>query len=117
MHKSGKSSPEWLNVELLQKAVRNYKNDYNVQIKDFSIQSGFSEHIASEMFQCKIDFESCNSSKCETLNVVIKARSTTNEVAADGPLFENEIQIYTNTIPLIHRLFERNGIKINLAPE
>lgn len=119
MQQPANVSPEWINVALLQKAIRSYRNDDSIEIIDFSIKSGFSEHIASAMFQCKIDFKSFNS-KCETLNVVVKARPITDGIkliAAEGPLFVNEIKMYTNTIPAFHQLYERSGIKIDLAPE
>lgn len=111
--------PEWINIAFLQKAIRSYKNDDSIEIIDFSIKSGFSEHIASVMFQCKIEFKSFNS-KCETLHVVVKASPINDgikSIATEGPLFENEIEMYTSTIPAFRQLYERSGIKIDLAPE
>lgn len=112
--------PDWMNVVLLQNAIRSYKNNDCVEITDFLIKSAFSEHIASTMFQCSIDFKS-PSSKRETLNVVIKAKPTSDDefvaIASKGPVFENEINIYTSTIPAFHQFFDRFGIKIDMAPE
>lgn len=112
--------PEWINVTLLRRAIQSYKNDESIEVTDFSIKSTFTEHIASEMYKCSIDFQSSNAKKCETLNVIVKAEPIVDgieKVATVGPLFENEIKMYTSTLPAISRLYERFGIKIDFAPE
>lgn len=111
--------PEWITIELLQKAVRSYENDDSLEVQDFTVKSGFSEHFASVMFQCKIDYKSVNSER-KTLHAILKARQITEglkTIACEGPLFENEIRMYTSTLPAFKRLFERSGLNIDLAPE
>lgn len=120
MQKSENISPDWINFEFLQKAIRIYKNDDSVEVQDFKIKSGsgFTEHIASTMFQCKIDFNYSNCER-ETLHIVIKASPVVGleRMVTNGPLFENEMKMYRNTIPAIHQLYGRSGLNINLAPE
>lgn len=112
--------PEWITVKLLRRAIRSYKNDDSVEVEDFFIKSGFCEHVASALFQCRIDLKYANS-KCETLNVIVKARPTIvgglKSIASEGPLFENEIRMYSNTLPEFNNLFKRVGLNIDLAPE
>lgn len=109
--------PVWITIELLQKAVRSYKSDDSLKVDDFAIKSGFSEHFASVMVQCKIDYRSVNS-KQETLHVVIKAKPIAEGVERiEGPMFENEIKMYTTTLPAFKRLFKRFGMNDDLTPE
>lgn len=121
MQKPEKASPNWINVKFLQKAIRIYKNDDSMEVKDYAINSVLADHIASTMFRCRIDFKSSTHSTCEleTLNVVIKAQPTEGieSVATEGPLFETEIRMYRITIPAIHQLYKRFGVNINFAPE
>lgn len=75
------------------------------------------------MFQSRIDFKSTKHPKSEpeTLSVVIKAKPVGDELKSkllgDGPMFENEIRMYKETLPAIHQLFERSGLKAEVAPE
>lgn len=111
---------DWINNEFLQSITRRYKNDNTVEVITYKTKPTFKEHFASIMFPCQIDFKSFNS-EIQTLHVVIKA-SPKNETGkritfTDGPLFDNEISMYTRTIPAIDRLFELAGFGIKLAPE
>lgn len=116
-------APKWLDKTFLQKALATYRNDDTIEILNFTLNTAFSEHYASTMFQSKIEFKSSEYPKPENeeLNVVIKIKPVNddikNQVVAGGPLFENEIRMYTETIPAIYDLFERSGLKIQLAPE
>ncbi len=119
MQEPVKVCPEWINVELLENAARRYKNDDSVEVEDFVVKSGFSEHLASVMFQCRIHLKLLGA-KHETLNVVVKANPITDGLeaaASEGPLFENETRMYTSTIPAFEQLYKRFGMKIDLAPE
>lgn len=119
MQESAKVLPEWISVEFLQNAIRTYKSDNSIEIIDFLMKSIFDEHFASTMFQCKIDFNSSNF-ECESLDVVVKAKPITDgikAVASEGPLFENEIRMYTKTIPAFQELYKRSGLEIEFAPE
>lgn len=117
------ATPEWLNSNFLQNALKSYRHDGTIEVLNFKLKQGFSEHFASEMFQCSIDFKSTKypKSEPETLDVVIKASPIGDDlkmkVVTGGPLFRNEIRMYKESIPAIHQLFERNGMKIVFAPE
>lgn len=116
-------TPDWLNKGFIQTAVRNWKSDDTIEVLSFDVRSNFSEHFASTMFQSKIEFKSTKypKSESETLSVVIKAKPVDEglktKVVSSGQLFETEIQMYKETIPAIHQLFERCGMEIQLGPE
>lgn len=117
------SVPEFLNIELIKSAIKSYKKDENVEILNFEISSGFSEHFGSSMFKGKIEFKSPKySSKAETLSTVIKVKPTvdpnTNFQFDTTPLFKTEIKMYQKVLPLFHELYERNGqSSLKFAPE
>ena len=120
MQSQEEKTPEWLDNIFLRKALQSYKRDESIEVVDFIISTGFSEHFASTMYQCKVNFRSVESGEA-TLNVVIKAKPVNDglkmNVVAGGPLFETEIRMYSETIPAIHHLFERNGINLKFGPE
>jgi Ecdysteroid kinase-like family len=123
MQTTEEKTPEWLDEIFLQKAVQSYRNDETIEILGFKITSGFSEHFANSMFQCKIDFKPLTilESQYETLKVVIKAKPVNEglkmEIVGTGPLFETEIKMYKQEIPAINQLFKQNGLKVELGPE
>lgn len=121
MGESTKAKPDWLNNVLLQKALQSYKNDSTIDVSDFTINAGFSEHFGSSMFQITIEFTSKKfpKSKPESLNVVVKAKPEVDKgITIDaGPLFETEIKMYNEVLPAMNQLFERSGMKVDLAPE
>lgn len=116
-------SPEWLNIDFLQKALSNYKNDNSVKVLNFEISKNFGEHYGSEMLKCSIDFISGDKEPAkENLKVVIKSMSVGEDKIslirdASSKIFNTEIKMYTETIPAINKLFETNGIKVDFAPE
>lgn len=123
MEKPVHSPPEWFDNELLEKALRTYKKDETIEIISFETRASFSEHFGSSMFQSSIKFKSSKYPKAdhETLGVVVKSKPVDDamkmNLIAGGPLFENEVAMYTKTIPAMQQLFERSGMKIELAPE
>ncbi|KAJ6632788.1 hypothetical protein Bhyg_15948 [Pseudolycoriella hygida] len=118
MEDSTQVSSKWITSTLFEKAIASYKNEETIKIQDFIIETGFGEHLASTIFRCKIDFTSSNSEN-ETLHVVVKAHPTDTDGRAtfEGPLFQNEIRMYTSTLPAFHQLYERFGVKVDFAPE
>lgn len=116
-------APEWLNKAFLEAALHSYKHDNTIDVLSFDFRTGFSEHFASTMFQSKIVFKSAKfpKSEPESLDVVVKAKPVNEgikmNVVGSGPLFETEIKMYTETIPAIHQLFERSGMKEKIGPE
>lgn len=115
--------PTWLDKAFCQKAFRSFRNDVTIEILNFEMASSFNEHFCSTMFKLKIEFQSSKypKSEPETMNVVVKVKPISDEikmqVVADNPLFENEIRMYKETLPAIHNLFERSGVKIEFGPE
>jgi hypothetical protein len=114
-------APAWINKEFFEEAFRKYRNDSSIQVLSYKFGEGFSEHFASEMYSCQIEFHSSKFSKTEFKNVVLKVQpsneSSNSAVVSDRPLFETEIRMYTKTIPAINELFKRSGLKCELAPE
>jgi hypothetical protein len=121
MTEVSKTPPEFLSKDLLQKALTSYKNDSTVEVQSFSTASNFSEHFASSMFQYSIDFTA--KSGRETIKVVVKVLPENDEMKNNivgesaKQLFKTEIKMYKETIPAINQLFERHGLKVDLAPE
>jgi hypothetical protein len=121
MMEVSKTPPKLLSKDLLQKALASYKNDSTVEVQSFSSNSNFSEHFASSMFQCDIEFTS--KSGREVIKVVIKVLPENDELKSNivgqgaNELFKTEIKMYKETIPAINQLFERHGMKVDLAPE
>ena len=120
MHQDQKPTPEWLNTSFLQNALKSYKNDDAIEVLNFDVRAGFGEHFASAMFRSKIEFKS-SKAELEVLSVVIKAKPGEEGIqlqnVSGGPLFENETRMYKETLPAMHQLFERCGMKIKFGPE
>lgn len=114
---------EFLNRELLQKALKSYKNDDTIEIENFTISPAFGEHYASEMFRSKIEFKSSKFStqrEIQSIAVVIKIKPSSDSnlaVVTQGPLFETEIEMYKNILPAFTELYQKNGQNIEFAPE
>lgn len=113
----------WLNTELFEKALKSSRNDETIKVLKFQPDKGFSEHFSSQMFSCEIVFQSMKypSESSETLKVVVKAYPAEDDVIApilaNSPIFQTEILMYNEVLPLIHDLFQRNGLECDLAPE
>lgn len=112
----------WLDKAFFQKALESYCNDNAVEIIAVTSTTSSSDHFGSSLFKFKINFKSSKStSEAELLNVVVKMEPMADEMEMDSvmnnPLFKNEIRMYTKTLPAIRKLFERNGVKIEFAPE
>ncbi|KAG5674474.1 hypothetical protein PVAND_004443 [Polypedilum vanderplanki] len=115
--------PEWLNEEFLKRAIRSYKSDDTVEIVKFNAMSAFGEHYASKMYRASVEFKSIKfpHHDNEVLSVVIKAQPINDvilqSIVAEGPLFENEIEMLQKVIPAMHQVYQRNGIDVKFAPE
>lgn len=115
--------PHFLNKEFLQEVLAAYRKNESLEVTEFRMNSSFSEHFASSMFQCSVDFVTYKNSEAtpETLNLVIKAepvnKGMKKEIVNQGPLFATEIKMYKETLPVINQLLESSGMKANLAPE
>jgi hypothetical protein len=114
--------PEWLNKNFLRQALSSYETNQPVEVLDFKINKNFSQHYGSSMFQCQIDYKS-EKSESDSLQVVIKAAPLDDELKMKISghcmdfVFNNETQMYRETIPAIKRLFELHDFKVNFAPE
>jgi len=123
MENKAEELPEYLNEALLTKAIQNFKNDETIELVKFEINPAFSEHYASKMYRSKMEFKSTKypQSENEVLNVVIKTKPINDPkleiVLSGGPLFQTEMEIYEKVLPAMHQLYERNGLKVEFAPE
>lgn len=117
------SLPNWLNQDFLEKAIRSYRKDSIIKLESFEFSYGFSEHFASQMCSCKMKFNSFKYPKVtsEKLNVVIKIEPPKDDIKAsiveNKSIFEAEIRMYAETLPLMQNLLERSGFDNELAPE
>lgn len=118
MAKVSDSQHSWLTKSFLTKAIQSYKKDHSVEVLNFTINDGFSEHFCSSMVQCKIEFSS-SKTESETLSVVIKMLPTgaDKSVIEVEPYFKTEIKMYKDVIPALTELLKRSGIEVELGPE
>lgn len=120
---SSESVAEFLNRELLEKALKSYKNDDTIEVVNFEISPAFGEHFGSQMLRSKVDFKSAKFSsqrEVQSIAVVIKIKPPSDSTLAEvveGPLFETEIDMYKNVLPAFDELYKRNGINIEFGPE
>lgn len=123
MQKGPEEIAEWVNEALLRRALQSYKNDETVELVKFEIKPGFSEHYASKMYRAKLEFNSTKfpQTENEIFSVVIKTKPINDPkieaIVAGGPLFETEVEVYQKVLPAMQQLYERNGIKVDFAPE
>lgn len=120
MDKPEVKAPAWIDQSFIEKAIKFYRTDDSIQILSFNIKKSFSEHFASAMFCSEIIFKSTGS-ESETINVVIKVKPIDEglkaEIVDGGPLFENEIKMYQETLPAMEKLLKKSGMAVELAPE
>jgi hypothetical protein len=111
--------PDWFDKNFLQQALGSFHNDKTIEIVDFEPSKSFGEHFGSSMLQCKIFYKSSKLPKAQELDVVIKAMVPEGSLEGDiagGPIFDTEIKMYKEVIPAMEQLFERSGLKFELAP-
>lgn len=114
--------PKWLTEIFLKNALSKFTKE-NIRVLKFEAAPVIEGHFASSLMKAKITYKSMRYSNCDikVMNVIIKSRPTgddlVSQIASAGPLFETEIQMYDSTIPAIHNLLRRCGLKASLAPE
>lgn len=99
---NSKAVPLWINKEFLVTALKHYKNDESVKVKHYEISCTKCETELS----AKIEFVTVNNQCSETVNVVIKVNPN-----------NNEIKMYSRTLPMIQKLFAKYGEQVKLCPE
>lgn len=99
---NSKDVPVWINEEFLMNALKHYKNDESVKVKDYEI----SCTNCDTEFSAKITFVTANNPCSEMVNVVIKVNPN-----------NNEIKMYSRTLPMIQKLFRKYGEQVKLCPE
>lgn len=119
MEQPKKTHPDWLDNALLEKALRSYKNDDTIKVSSFNVKNSGGEHFGSSMLHAKVEYLSTklSKSKPEVLEVVIKAKSVDNGALPLDDVFEVETKMYKEALPAIKQLFERSGLKYDIAPE
>lgn len=116
-----KPRPEWFNKSLLEIALKSYHKVESLKIVNIKPTGNFIEHFGSEMLGCEVTYNSPKFQVNKTLNIVIKAfpshENYKSKVLAESPFFSTEVRMYTETLPVINDLFQRSGLKCELAPE
>lgn len=97
-----KNVPLWLNKEFLVTALKQYKNDESVKVVEHNV----SRTLCDSEYRATITFDTANSQCSETVNVVIKVNPK-----------NDEIKMYSRTLPKIQQLFEKYGEQVKLCPE
>lgn len=99
---NSKDVPVWINKEFLVTALKHYKNDESVKIEEYEISCTDCE----TEYSAKIAFVTANNQCSEMVNVVIKVNPN-----------NDEIRMYSRTLPMIQQLFEKYGEQVKLCPE
>lgn len=80
------------------------------------------DHYGSIMFRCKVNYELDSSSQQkQTRNFIIKTLPledcSKRELLGDSGIFETEISMYSETLPLIEKILKENGEATKLGAE
>lgn len=113
-------APEWLSKSFLQEALIRFKNDETIEVLNFDVGGAtLVDHFASTMVKSRIEYKSADS-ELEVKSVVIKVKPMGDGFivrnVSSGPLFDNEIRMYTQTLPAMRQLFERSGMEFKMVP-
>ncbi|XP_059620761.1 uncharacterized protein LOC132264538 [Phlebotomus argentipes] len=114
--------PDWLNQDLLQKALRNYESDNTLLVTECNIVPATKpgDNFASVVYRAHLAFTSKKNSSPEKLSVIIKVKPFVDglkkEMMGEVPFFETEIEMYTKVLPEMQRLLTQTGDSDIIAP-
>jgi Ecdysteroid kinase-like family len=118
-----KNIPEWLDQQFFEKVLRQYKNDTDMQVVEFSMSPGLPAGInfGSAVFRVSIVYKSKSSQANSTLSAFIKTLPvgidlSELEYLKDSKLFLGETNYYGNVLPEITKLLSSVGDNEILSP-
>ncbi|XP_055696322.1 uncharacterized protein LOC129797599 [Lutzomyia longipalpis] len=115
--KKANKTPEWLNNEYIEKALRQYEYDPNLQITACEIvpATKVGDNFASVIFRANITY--VTKGKTVTTTLIMKVADSQKAFMQDVPLFQTEINIYLKVLPEMQRLLNQLGDKDIMFPK
>lgn len=100
---------EWLNRSFIEKVIRRYTEDDDVEVNSFAIESGSKpgENFASELLRASINYSLTKSkSVVKSISVIVKVMPMVEEDEHIDikQLFRTEMKMYGETLIAINRL-------------
>ncbi|XP_055642219.1 uncharacterized protein LOC129779011 [Toxorhynchites rutilus septentrionalis] len=108
----------WLDKSFFEKVLGQAKNDKSLTVKDFFINRhvSASEQFSSTLYRAIVSYRSKD--RLEQIAFVIKLTSSKTNRLDDVASFENEANLYKDTIRRMQSLFKTSGeANVQLAPE
>jgi hypothetical protein len=113
--------PDWLNEAFMEKALSISRKDSLPTVSGFSAKPSLVGNFASSLFHCTMTITTQSDSKLEASYMMIKIEPVNEglkrDIASEGPLFETEIKMYNEVIPIMTQLFKSKGLNVDFAPE
>lgn len=126
-----KTAPNWLDKEFFRKVIRNYTNDEDAILLNFSIRSGSKagENFASDLYRVtinyskttnsmvEVDVKSLNLQNSETISVIVKVLPANEDVDIDNRrMFLNEMRMYGESLVEIDKIVRQAYGELKLFP-
>ncbi|KAM7361867.1 uncharacterized protein ACRADG_012731 [Cochliomyia hominivorax] len=108
-------APSWINHEFLENVLQQYEKCEHIKINNFDITPASlkGDHYGSVMFRCKLNYNLNKSMGSIKRSFVIKTipeeEGTKREMLGASGVFETEISMYKETLPLIEKILADNG--------
>jgi len=113
------AAPKWLDSALLRKIIQNCEMDSRVKVKDFQISPATvkGDHYASIMFKVKLVYQIEKNVREKSLIIKIMPEEECDkkEFLKGAPIFETEIAMYTEVLPMFERILKKSGDNTKLS--
>lgn len=116
--------PPWLDTAFFARALRSYKRDASITVKDVTISPGTEpgEHFSSIMFRATVVYCSANTGVDDTMKVILKTIALVEgqkveDAIQNSPLFKNESKIYSLVLPEMEKALRMIGDTTTFAPQ
>ncbi|TMW48119.1 hypothetical protein DOY81_006792 [Sarcophaga bullata] len=115
--------PTWINQEFLQKVLKEYENNETVQIDELIVTpaSVKGDHYGSIMFRSKVAYTLEDTKENKIKSLIIKTlpeeECFKRELLNESGVFETEISMFSETLPLIEKILNNCGEPTKLAAE
>ncbi|XP_059621270.1 uncharacterized protein LOC132264938 [Phlebotomus argentipes] len=113
--------PDFLNKELFEKVLRKEENDKALKITSLKLIPGTrpGDHFASVMFKAIVSYTS-RGKQVNSRSLVVKTmpieEGAKKDLLEDAPIFDREIEMYTEVLPEMKRIMESIGDNEIIAP-
>lgn len=116
-------SPEWMNIEFLEKILKQSQKDDKIQVKTFQVKpaSTVHQHLASVMYRVLVTYSGKLNNNSE-ISLIIKSKPFLDGFkkdlfSNDNIIFEVETKMYSEILPEMQNLINVSEDKSVLAPK